>query len=164
MLLPLASQVLLSSSLPGWTGPYLTGILDDRRTGLSGYRVDPWSRDYNWSVSGDQLTLASAGTDGTLATSDDIELVIDVTLIRRRVTLDRIERLQIVINQYNAVYLTADPLTSQPLPADFAQILTALTTAGLIPTSSGLDVDGWGNAFVPSPLVSPVLSVTSSSL
>ena len=162
--LPSDHDDLLTSSLPGWAGPYLTGVIDDRRTGLSGYRVDPWSRDYQWSVSGDQLTLTSAGSDGSFGTARDIQLVIDVTSIRRVLTKARMERLQIAINQYNAYYLTADPSTTDPLPANFAQVITKLTAAGLIPTSSGLELDGWGDAFVPSPPVSPVLSVTSSNL
>ena len=162
--LPVDHDDLLASTLPGWAGPYLTGVIDDRRTGMSGYKVDPWSRDYQWKVSGDVLTLTSAGSDGTFATATDIELIIDVTSIRRAITKERVNRLQIAINQYNAYYLTADPLTTQPLPANFAQIFTKLIAAGLVPTGSDLATDAWGDAFIPNPAISPVLAVTSSNL
>jgi len=162
--LPVDHDDLLASTLPGWAGPYLTGVIDDRRTGMSGYKVDPWSRDYKWKVAGDVLTLSSAGSDGTFGTATDIELITDVTSIRRDITKERIHRLQIAINQYNAYYLTADPMTTQPLPANFATIMTKLIAAGLIPTGSDLATDAWGDAFVPTPALSPVLAVTSSNL
>ncbi|MFT4538722.1 MAG: hypothetical protein ACI841_000879 [Planctomycetota bacterium] len=34
-----------SSAISGWACPYMTGVIDDRRTGMSGYRVDLWSND-----------------------------------------------------------------------------------------------------------------------
>ncbi len=157
--LPTSVNDLEVSSGAGWAGPYLTGTIDDRRTGLSGYRVDPWSNDYDWDVSGDVLTLTSSGSDGSMGTSRDIELEIDVTAIRRELTIRQLDQLRIVINAYNGLYLATDPL-----PADWATIVSKLTSAGLLPSSSGLTADAWGDDFVPDPLVAPVLNVTSANL
>ena len=153
------NDLLVDSGADGWAGPYLTGTLDDRRTGVSGYRVDPWSKDYDWDVSGDELTLKSAGSDGTFGTSKDIELVVDMTPVRREKTIRQLDQLRIAINAYNSLYLATDPL-----PANWATILSKLTSAGLIPVGSGLEVDAWGDDFLPDPNASPVLNVTSSHL
>jgi prepilin-type N-terminal cleavage/methylation domain-containing protein len=158
--LPASPNLLLSSAAVGWAGPYLSGALDDSISGGSGYLVDAWSRPYTFSVAGNLLTLRSRGLDGVLNSSDDLVLVVNATPIRREETLRRLAIINVAILHYNATYLTTNPL-----PANWSTIYSRLVTTGFLPSGGGLDVDGWGVAFVPDPAAAtPVVKVTSSSL
>lgn len=53
--------LLDGSSIDGWAGPYLA---KEEMT------VDPWGNDYEYSVSGDTVTVTSLGPDGTSGTDD----------------------------------------------------------------------------------------------
>jgi general secretion pathway protein G len=158
--LPNNAGLLLASTAPGWTGPYLTGTLDDSISGGNGYLVDAWSRPYAFQVVGDRLTLRSNGKDGTAGNADDLSLTVDATPLRREETLRRMAIINQAILQYNAAFLV-----TTPLPANWTTIHARLVSTGYLPTGAGLDLDGWGAPFVPNPAGSmPVVQITSSSL
>jgi len=147
---------------PGWTGPYLPGVVTDELSGLSGYQVDAWSRPYILTASGDVLTLTSQGEDATTGTATDIVLHYDVTWIRREKTRARLATVNQAIAHYNASFLVADPL-----PANWAVAFSKLTnpSLGILPNDADFSQDGWGDAFVEDPLgVAPVVRVTSSNM
>ena len=154
------ADLIVDPGTPGWTGPYLPGVVTDQLSGLSGYEVDAWSRPYDVSASGDVLTLTSMGEDATLGTEADLALDLDVTPIRRRKTLERLEVLNQAVRAYNTLYLATDPL-----PANWPAAYLKLTSSGLLPTSSDYETDAWGVAFVEDPVgATPVVAVSSPSL
>ncbi len=151
---------LITSTVPGWAGPYLLGTFDDTISGGNGYLVDAWSQPYSVALAGDVVTLTSRGKDGALASADDLVLSIDVTSIRRSKTLAELRTIQIAIDAYNALFLTTNPL-----PANWTTIYSRLVTNGLLPNGAGYDTDGWGLPYVPDPAgAMPVTKVTSSAL
>ncbi|MCC6406660.1 MAG: prepilin-type N-terminal cleavage/methylation domain-containing protein [Planctomycetes bacterium] len=147
-------------TVAGWAGPYLPGELIDPISGLSSYEVDAWSRSYRLTTSGDVLTTASAGDDAVFGSDDDISIELNVTWIRREVTLERLKVINQAIVLYNGVYQI-----TQPLSANYASIYSTLVTNGFLPASTDFQVDAWGDAFVPDPVgVTPVVRVGSSNL
>lgn len=149
-----------SAGVPGWAGPYLPGVSADEVTGAIGYSVDAWSRPYQFQSSGSILTIESMGEDAAWGTTRDIVLDFDVTPLRRRLTLDRLETINQAVTLYNGAYQATDPL-----PADYTALVARLVATGFLPNTSGFDSDGWGNAFVEDPVSeTPVVRVTSTSL
>jgi len=147
------------AGVAGWSGPYLPGVATDQNTNRNGYEVDAWSRPYNVSVNGDQVTLSSLGQDATPNTSDDLTLVVDVTLVRREETLAELKLLNQTIVLYNGLHqLTA------PLPQLWSSAFTVLVAAGLLPNDSGLLTDGWGRAYTPSVAGGPLVELVSPSI
>ena len=148
------------SGAAGWTGPYLPSTTTDRLSGDSDWSVDGWSRPYVLSVSGDVLTVTSAGADGSTATSDDVEIEIDVTHIRREQTLAALELINQAVQLYNGENLPDDPL-----PTNFTLLLEELVDEDLLPTTSGFQADAWGDAYVAvPPNQSPVVAIGSVNL
>ncbi len=148
------------ASAPGWTGPYLPGVVADRLTGLTGYQVDAWSRPYSMSAAGDLLTITSMGQDGQLGTSADIAIDLDVTYIRREKTLERLVVINQAVVHYNAQYLSTDPL-----PPNWAAAFSKLVARGFLPSSQAYQLDAWGQSYVEDPVASsPVVRITSPSL
>ena len=153
-------DLLVDPGAPGWSGPYLPGVVADQLSGQVGYAVDAWSRPYRVTTSGDTITLASAGDDADFGGQDDIELAIDVTWIRRETTLEQL----LVINQAIVLYNGQHQL-SDPLPANWPVALDKLVARGFLPGPEGLRVDGWGDPFVETPRGSaPVVRVDSPHL
>lgn len=150
---------LLASSVSGWAGPYLAGTTDDPWSGRSGYQVDGYGEVYDFASSGVQLTITSAGPDRSASTGDDIALVIDATPVLRRRTLDRMSTVNVAITQYNAVYLS-----TEPLPATWSAAYAQLVSRGYLPLGGPEEEDAFGAAFVGDPSASPLVRVTSSNL
>jgi prepilin-type N-terminal cleavage/methylation domain-containing protein len=160
--LPANSEDLLvdAGSTPGWSGPYLPGVVADRLTGLSGYQVDAWSRPYDFSASGDILTISSQGQDAESPSEHDLEIRVDVTPVRRQETIARLETINQAITTYNRLYLP-----DQPLPASYSAAYSRLVGAGLLPSSSRYSADGWGDSYLPDPPgATPVVRATSANL
>jgi prepilin-type N-terminal cleavage/methylation domain-containing protein len=153
-------DLLVDPGTAGWSGPYLPGVVSDQLSGQSGYVVDAWSRAYRYSISGNAIRLASDGEDAQPGSTDDLELDVDVTWIRRERTLDQLRILNQAILLYNGLYQTTDPL-----PANWALALNKLVLRGLLPTTSGYLTDAWGSTFVETPAGSaPVVRVTSPNV
>ena len=160
--LPTSADDLLvdPGSVPGWSGPYLPGVVADRLTGQSGYQVDAWSRPYDFLISGDVLTITSQGADAQVGSADDVEVNVDVTPIRREETLRRLLTINQAITIFNGINLPG-----RPLPPNYVTIQAMLVGDGLLPSTATYSVDGWGDAFVPDPPgISPVVRVGSSNL
>lgn len=146
-------------SVAGWTGPYLLAFSIDKNSGLSQYAVDAWSQPYKFKVVGSLLTLTSPGQGGAFGDGNDLEVVLDVTPIRREKTLATLKTVNQAIQLYNAVWQATDPL-----PASYSSLLTKLVNKGYLPSEPPFSVDGWGDAFVPDPpSLTPVVQVTSSN-
>jgi len=151
------ADLLVDTGIAGWSGPYLPGSFNDSISGLRGYEVDGWSRSYVLDPVGDVLRITSQGPDREIGGGDDIELSLDVTMLRRAETLERLAILNTAIQSYNAVMQS-----KKSLPADFGSIHTALVVKGFLPSSSAFETDAWADAFVPDPLhQTPVVRVTS---
>ena len=147
------------AGVAGWSGPYLPGVATDQISNRDGYEVDAWSRPYRVTLNGDRLTLRSLGQDARVNTSDDLTLVVDVTLVRREETLAELKLLNQTIGLYNSLYqLTA------PLSVTWSSAFTTLVAAGLLPNDSGLLTDGWGRAYVPSVAGGPLVALASPSI
>ena len=153
-------DLIENAALDGWTGPYLAGTFADPHTGSVGYDLDQWGSAYRIRRQGDVWRVISRGPDRKKNTSDDLELEVDVTHLRRAETLDRLKTLNQAISAYNALYLA-----TAPLPASTSGVLAALVSAGLLPDSERYAVDAWGNAFVTDPVgLSPVVRMNSTHL
>ena len=156
-LFPAALTDLMSDTVPGWSGPYLSGTVDDPWSAQSGYVVDGFGNDYRLATAGLALTLSSDGPDRTAGNADDIDLVVNVTPILRQFTLDELDVINTAIVQYNATYVSTNPL-----PANWPVALSMLESTGYLPTGSGYGTDEWSAAYVEVPTgMSPVTAVTS---
>ncbi|KAA3606726.1 MAG: type II secretion system protein [Planctomycetota bacterium] len=146
--------------ISGWSGPYLTGDVASASQTSTGFEVDAWRRPYRLSQSGDQLVILSDGPDAVRSNGDDLRVTVDVTWIRRELTLERLEILNDAVLRYNSIYGK-----DQPLTPGFSRIFTVLVTRKILPNSSELQEDAWGDAFVEDPLGrSPVVKLTSVHL
>lgn len=146
--------------LAGWRGPYLPGVIPDEPTSLSGYEVDGWSRDYRLETAGDVLTLTSMGEDADWDSGRDIVARTDVTWLRRKRTIGRLQTVNQAIAVYNELY--GD---TAPLPANYPVLVSMLIADDVLPNTVEYDVDGWGATFVEDPLgVSPVECITTPSI
>jgi len=149
-----------NAPLSGWTGPYLAGTFADPHTGSVGYDLDQWGTAYRITRQGDVWRITSDGPDRKKNTSDDFELEIDVTHLRRAETLDRLKTLNQAISAYNVLYLLSDPL-----PTSTNGVLAALVASGLLPDDARYAVDAWGDAFVTDPVgQTPVVRMNSTHL
>ena len=156
----IADLLVQPVGLTTWTGPYLPGVSTDSLSGLTTYQVDGWSRPYRVTVSGDAWTLESAGADNTFGNTDDVTTVLNVTYLRRKETLRRLEIVNQAITLYNGTWLGTDPLST-----DWATAFTQLVTRGYLPNDTTLRTDGWGTDFDENPVgVSPVVQVQSTNL
>ena len=154
---PSAMTQLMADTVPGWSGPYLSGTVDDPWSAQSGYVVDGFGNDYRLAAAGLALTLSSDGPDRTAGNADDIDLVVNVTPILRGLTLAELDVINGAIVQYNATYLATNPL-----PASWPVALSMLESSGYLPSGSGYGTDEWGSAYVEVPTgVTPVTEVTS---
>lgn len=153
-------DLLVDPGVAGWTGPYVGGVTTDQISGTTSFEVDGWSRAYTVAVNGDQWTCTSSAGDATLGTADDLAVVLDVTGIRRRVSLERLAVINVAITRYNA-----DWGSTEPLPADYASIFSRLVARSYLPNVSTYQLDGWGNAFTADPPATlPVVRATSGNL
>lgn len=144
---------------PRWSGPYLPGVVADQLSGLTGYEVDAWSRVYRVQASVSRLVIESRGEDNTWDTDDDISIEVDVTPIRRELTLERLRIVNNAVTLYNQLYQA-----TEPLPANFPLVYQTLVDRGLLPLDDDFLYDGWGNAFVEDPPgQSPVVRLSSHS-
>ena len=155
------ADLLVDPGVAGWNGPYLVFKSVDPVRGVAGGEFDAWRNPYVLSPQGvSGLLIASAGSDGVQGTSDDLQLAVDVTPVRRELTLGELAVINQAILQYNAANL---PL--QPLPTTYASLLSTLVASGLLPTGTAYAADGWGSSYQPDPPgVSPVVRVTSPNL
>ena len=154
-------DLMVDPGTSGWSGPYVLLDVFDPVRGIPTSELDAWRNPIQFQTTGTStMRLTSAGQDGSQGTSDDISLDVDVTPIRRAMTLDRLERLNQAILLYNA-----DHLPGAPLSTTYASLLTTLVATGYLPTATGYDADAWGDAFVVDPPgANPVVRVASSNL
>jgi len=153
-------ELLVDPGDSGWSGPYLPGVVTDQLSGLTGYQVDAWSREYQITIAGDVLSISSAGEDAGFGDSSDIEIDLNVTWIRREETLQELK----VINQAIVLYNGQFQLT-KPLSTTWSTALDALVAAGFLPARGDYVLDGWGKDYVADPVgKAPLVKVTSPSL
>jgi len=153
------ANLMVDTGAAGWSGPYLGGAVTDQLSGTSGFEVDAWSRIYRFTVSGDQLTIASRAEDATYGTTDDLSIVVDVGVARREETVAELKVLNQAILAYNATYLASAPLSTV-----WATAYSTLVTRGYLPSYSGYLTDGWTQAYIPVGSGSPLVELTSTSL
>ena len=97
--------------IPGWVGPYINPPLASSGSTLSSISKDAWNHDYRLTFEGSSyLEIRSPALDGTFDTDDDIAVEVEVTFIRRRITLEELEIINTAIRAYNEAYLAEDPL------------------------------------------------------
>tara|TARA_R110002126_G_scaffold4498_1_gene23631 strand:- start:6753 stop:7508 length:756 start_codon:yes stop_codon:yes gene_type:complete len=137
---------LLGGATPGWSGPYLRGVVDDPWSSQSGYAVDGFGNPYTFTANGFEMTITSDGADRTNGTADDIELVVNVTPMLRQMTRDELRVINTAIAQYNAAFLGTDPLSG-----NYGIAVSQLENAGYLPTGSDYDADEWGDDYTGNP-------------
>lgn len=156
-----ARDLMIDPGSTGWSGPYV--LLDNLQPvhGQPSGESDAWGNTYALSALGSStIQLSSAGSDETHGTSDDLTLIVDVTVVRREVTLDELRTVNQAILLYNA-----DHLPDTPLSTTFATLLSTLVATGYLPSSTRYETDGWSSVYVPDPPgLSPVVRVTSTNL
>lgn len=151
-----------ASRVAGWTGPYARALLATHPRSDLSLSQDAWGRDYLVVLDGDsELSIVSVGPDGKRNTDDDITLVVDVTPVRRKQTLEELAILNAAILAYNKVRLPDAPLR----PA-LKTILDDLQDAGFLPEGTDrFEKDAWGDAYVPDPLGRiPVVAMKSRNM
>ncbi|MCB9913594.1 MAG: prepilin-type N-terminal cleavage/methylation domain-containing protein [Planctomycetes bacterium] len=154
------AQMETDPGLDGWAGPYLQRFSIDQASGLSQYSVDAWSQPYTLTATSSVLSIASPGLGGVSGDANDLFVSLDVTAIRRDMTLDLLEVVNGAINRYNATWLDSDPL-----PASISSLLDKLVARGYLPAPEPFTDDYWGDALVADPLgLTPVVRVTSIHL
>lgn len=157
---PTIGDMLVDPGINGWTGPYLGGVTTDRLTGATSFEVDSWSRPYTVTITGDVWNCRSSGGDATAGTDDDIDINLDVTGVRRQVSLDRLATINVAINRYNADWGSTEPLSS-----DWNLAFNSLVVRGYLPNSTVYQLDGWGDTFSADPPGAlPVVRATSPNL
>jgi general secretion pathway protein G len=152
-------QLLADAGTAGWSGPYLLGGGEQVFGAGGGPTVDAWGRAYRVQRSGNTWTATSSGADGTAGNADDLARTVDVTQVRRRWTVERLAVINRAIGHWNDLYLASDPL-----PPAYGTIYAELVGAGLLPADADFQVDGFGQAYVADPPVTPVVRVTSTAL
>lgn len=150
------------SGASGWVGPYISPPLSKHGSTLPVVDKDAWNEDYRLTFQGISfLEIRSPGPDMSFATTDDIAVEVDVTPIRRQVTLNELAILNAAVQAYNRLNLEIDPL--QP---SWTLILQKLRTQGFLPAGdTTLENDGWGSPYTPDPPgQAPVVRVGSTNL
>lgn len=151
-------DLLVDPDRPGWSGPYLPGIVADDRSRLPGYLVDGWSRPYDYAAAGSVATIASRGADGR-PDADDPRIELDVTPIRRARTLECLALVNDAVRAYNRAG------SVEPLAGAWERAYEQLVAAGFLPRSPDFERDAWGDPFVPDPPEgTPVVRFTSRRL
>lgn len=151
---------LLSSAVPGWSGPYLRGAVVDPWSNQSSYAVDGFGNPYSFGTSGYELTIASDGPDRTPSTADDIDLVISAIPVLRELTMAELRVINAAVAQYNSVFLSTTPLSG-----NWSVARAALESAGFLPPSASYDRDAWGTDYTGNPPgVSPLTAVISPNI
>lgn len=155
------ADLVIDPSVSGWSGPYLPGVVDDSLSGKIGYEVDAWSRDYSLSSSGDVLTISSQGEDGTAGNSDDLEIEIDASPLRRAETRDRLMTVNNAVLRYNTEKDESDPA----LVTNWSSARSTLISQGYLPDDGRYQVDAWGDDLVEDPVGDlPVVMIGSVNL
>lgn len=159
-----AQLLYLETKPPGispWCGPYLLPEFVGDSAALDDYRYDAWRRPYQLLVtSGYVRTVRSFGANGVddSGGGDDVSRVIDAAPFLRARTVAEIQRINAAIVAYNV-----DHLPDSLLPSSWASAITALQTAGMLPTGATAAAeyryDAWGREYVPGS--QPTISVTS---
>jgi hypothetical protein len=150
-----------STGSASWAGPYIVSSGIDRLSGLPGAQADAWGQAYTLKSAGSSaVVIGSAGSDHAAGTTDDISLTVDVTPIRREISLERLRTINQAVRQYNAQYLGSSNLSS-----DWGTAFGQLVKTGFLPDDAQYKTDGWGDAFVPDPQgAKPVVRVNSVHL
>jgi general secretion pathway protein G len=155
------------SSVPGWTGPYLRALAAGNVGPTAALDKDGWGNTYLVETEGvSALVITSQGPDGAGDgdgdddDDDNLAVSVDVTPVRRRITLDEITVLNNAITQWNA-----DNLPGTPLQTSLTGMLADLASGGYLPTdTTEWQLDAWGSAYVPSPSGGPIMKVLSTNV
>lgn len=135
-----------------WKGPYL-----GMPAGATSASKDPWGTTLQFEQL-DQKTarVRSAGPDRTFANADDLVLDVSIAQALRAATKFTIDRVNIAINSYNALYLP-----NQPLTGNIDNVVATLMTRSLLPSGFDWTTDGFGVKLSTSG--SPITYVHSTS-
>jgi general secretion pathway protein G len=91
---------------------------------------------------------------------DNLAVIVDVTPIRRRISLGEMDVLNTAIAQWNASHLPDIPLNKK-----LNKLLEDLAGGGYLPAdTTEWEQDGWGQAYQPTPKGGPVMKVTSKNV
>jgi prepilin-type N-terminal cleavage/methylation domain-containing protein len=155
------AQLEAAGGVANWAGPYLTSAGKDKTSGASSTLVDGWGQAYTLKASGTSIVvLRSAGTDKKQNTADDITLSVDVTPVRRELTLERLRTINQAVRAYNAQFLT-----SAPLSPTWQSAFATLVATGYLPNDPKLSTDGWGSVYTASPVgATPVVRFASTKV
>lgn len=155
-----ASALSTDNGASGWSGPYISSLETDTRSQRPAHEVDGWSRAYRFQISGSQLAIDSAGTDGVFGNADDLGVRVDAAVVWREETLGELKVLNQAVLNYNAIYQSTDPL-----PGDWAGALSRLVVRGFLPSAAGYDQDAYGTAYTGNPAgVAPLVQVISPNI
>lgn len=156
----LSALVRDDMALPGWSGPY-HGVDPNLRSSGGGEGLkDAWGNPYVFAVVNPfNATIRSGGPNHRIDADlpdggDDLLVFFNTHRLARELTQSRLEPINQAISQYNATLLEVNG----PLSSTLGDLLTTLTTTGLLPPGSS-QVDGWNQPFTVGP--TPVQSISS---
>ena len=145
-------SLVVDPRVPGWAGPYVS----PGAQGPRGHRQDAWGNDYEVVRDGEsRLALVSSG-DQEQKLDDDIVFWIDVTPIRRRITLERLGLVNGMIERFSRERSRIAP------PGSVGALIELLWSQGYLPREERFVRDAWGGRFVADPPgLFPIVRVTS---
>lgn len=152
-----AAALVQDPGAPAWSGPYLSEASLDASGARPLALFDGWQHAFAPRSEGESLVRwSSAGRDGVSGTSDDPELAVELTSVRRELTLLQLDAL----NRSVARWRAAHPAT--PLSGSLAAALATLVAAGYLPSAADFQSDAWGSALVPVEEAAGTTSFTSA--
>lgn len=134
---------LSNSTGRSWRGPYIQESL--KGTGPDpDFKKDVWGRAFRWRrVNSREGRLTSAGANGRFGDGDDLALTIDIRPVLREITLERMERINTAIRNYNAKHQNTKALTGNA-----STVLRELKRRRYLPNNSSYDRDAFGDAWL----------------
>ena len=156
-----AANLTVDSGAAGWSGPYLSGGVAEIASAVD-FDEDAWGVTYRRQQNGDVWTLTSAGPDRSMGTADDIILDVDVSKVRRTLTVDRMAVINLAIRLYNEDWLSPPtPAVADPLSDTWSAAYSQLVGRGYLSNSAQYRTDGWGDDFIRTGTSGPVVSIYS---
>ncbi len=158
-----ASALTTDNAVPGWSGPYMSGAIQDSAS--ADFDQDGWGVAYTQTIVGDVWSLRSGGRDRTMNTADDVVLTVDITPQRREITMERLQVINLAIRLYNEDWQSPPPpAVADPLSTSWPTAFTQLVSRGYLPNSPQYLTDGWGADFQRVGVSGPVVAVSSPNL
>jgi general secretion pathway protein G len=143
-------DLVVDDGSTGWSGPYLSGNIQDAGAASTDFEADSWQNPYRLTIGASTWLLESRGRDRAWGGGDDLSVLVDVSNVRRRLTEERLAVINQAVINYNTYWLVVDAMTGRPvqLADDWPSARTRLIATGFLSNAADYQTDAWGSAFV----------------